>query len=700
LQDQRFRMTQIAAKGRPASDGEEDLSAGSDADMGIAEDCAPGDVADRRGAVEACEDIGTCAGEACAAPPVAVDDTEPQALAAPREKMPRTSGGASDAVPCGAQAQGSVRVSYRTFGGSPQQLEALPATAMVGDVRDALAALWEGTGKQPQVLLWRNQPLMDMDRTLAHAFDGEVDVELIVGLAREEAQESDSDEPVMERQHSGDVWDQRRQHAKREIRGGKNELRLPELRPFVIESCLRGMGYELPGLKTAQTIGSGSFGRVLKVCRIGDDEVLAMKRQPLGNFDLSSVAMLREISILNELKGAHNKHVVQILDTFITHPARDGKAEVWTILEYFPDNLEATQSEFDTEAGAQPVMFQILRGLESLHARDIVHRDLKPLNILVDRGLPLRVALCDFGMSRSVHGFAADSGALPLPRPPPSPGVAFTERIGTCFWRAPEMWGFADTSRMRGQDFKSIDVFAAGLIWAELLAGIRPIDACSADPPDFLLLEVLRKVDQPSGADLEGLGYTGETLRLVRDVLSGRTEGLLERWEAWGPVEPVEEQRRKWEAALRGGATTIDAWINRARQDSQREPCSGSASGALAVIRQATRFVYRERPAVQSLLSHPHFDELRAQQREEEDGGDMPPGRGPAPHVTGEALGRELMKVDVVLRRLSRTGPTCELPPPPPDLLRGNSGASSGGVSECVQIVSEQVREQIRQVRR
>ncbi len=46
-------------------------------------------------------------------------------------------------------------------------------------------------------------------------------------------------------------------------------------------------------------------------------------------------------------------------------------------------------------------MFQILRGLQYVHAHRIIHRDIKPQNILVDTKTN-SIKLADFGLARTI----------------------------------------------------------------------------------------------------------------------------------------------------------------------------------------------------------------------------------------------------------------------------------------------------------
>jgi len=273
---------------------------------------------------------------------------------------------------------------------------------------------------------------------------------------------------------------------------------------------------------------------------------------------------------------------------------------------------------FRTEEAARRVIFQVLVGLYSLHAADIVHRDLKPDNVLVDLGsappYTLRVALCDFNTSRSVHGFAPEPpehtsspqhGFTIAPELPQLPFVrTVSDRVTTSWWRAPEMWGWADTRQMTRRDLKSLDVFALGLVWAELLAVQSVLQYReSQDPPKFRLLEILQKVDRPTDADLNELGFSDDVSCFIRCVLSGNLEAL--RPEMTSPKWPLNIERR--EALLAAPCLSIHAWVRKNAWQMAEDSVTPD------LIASMSRFSYRERPTVATLVENQFFADLRAE---------------------------------------------------------------------------------------
>jgi serine/threonine protein kinase len=399
-----------------------------------------------------------------------------------------------------------------------------------------------------------------------------------------------------------DVWKEAQSHAVEKIlQGGAEKCELAMIPEPAMARLLTTRGYES---SNGKNLGKGSFGRVFPVRRVRDGKLFAVKRQFLGDFADDMVPVLRETSILNVLKGAAN--IVQIEDAFLMRPAK-GAAEVWSVLEHFPHNLHKVRHRFRSEDTAKHVVFQVLLGLLSLHSADIVHRDCKPENVLVDLGpappRTVRVALCDFNTSRSVHGFAA----APEVRSLPTPVIPFTrqvtDRVTTSWWRAPEMWGWADTRQMTKRDLKSLDIFALGLVWANLLAVQSVLDYWEGnDPPKYRLLEILQKVDRPTDSDLNELSFSDDVSCFIRCVLSENLEAL--RPELISPHWPRNQEKR--EELLKAPYMGIRQWV---RQNAWQ--CKED-SPTVDMIESMTRFSYRERPTVECLVASPFFGDLRA----------------------------------------------------------------------------------------
>eukprot|EP00933_Yihiella_yeosuensis_P042593 TRINITY_DN37212_c0_g1_i1.p1 TRINITY_DN37212_c0_g1~~TRINITY_DN37212_c0_g1_i1.p1 ORF type:complete len:761 (-),score=141.86 TRINITY_DN37212_c0_g1_i1:63-2084(-) len=407
-----------------------------------------------------------------------------------------------------------------------------------------------------------------------------------------------------------EVWNETRKCAvKRILEGRTNLSEVKDLPIGLVTKLLRSKGYELP-VSGLEVLGAGSFGRVFKVRRPKDGTRFAVKRQALGEAATDVVPVLRETSILNVLKGACN--VVQIEDAFLVRPPNCA-AEVWTVLEFFPQNLHRSCHRFRDEEPSRRVIFQVLAGLHSLHSADIIHRDLKPENLLVDFGpkppMTVHVSICDFGMSRSVHGFQDNYVSSSLSRDeliPPGAGRLsrkLSDRVTSCWWRAPEMWGWADTQKMTKTDLKSLDVFALGLVWAGLRARQSVIThEEGVDPPKFRLLEILRKVDKPNVEELGELGFSLDVSEFVCNVLDDNLEVVRAEMdpEAW----PENAEAR--EALLHEPYIGVREWVRRHAVSKDI-----SSSRALDLIEKSSRFSYTNRPTVLDLVEDPYFKDLR-----------------------------------------------------------------------------------------
>jgi serine/threonine-protein kinase len=120
-------------------------------------------------------------------------------------------------------------------------------------------------------------------------------------------------------------------------------------------------------------------------------------------------------------------------------------------------------------ARALGIIRQVLRALDHAHAAGVVHRDLKPDNImLVERdGQPDVVKILDFGIAKVTEPLSGKTGK------DGRPGEALTQAgviFGTPEYLSPEQ-ALGEPVDARA------DIYAAGVILYEMLAGRRPFES-------------------------------------------------------------------------------------------------------------------------------------------------------------------------------------------------------------------------------
>ena len=116
---------------------------------------------------------------------------------------------------------------------------------------------------------------------------------------------------------------------------------------------------------------------------------------------------------------------------------------------------------------ALDVMASVVRALAAAHRSGVVHRDLKPENImLLDSG---QVKVLDFGLARPIDSDSEEP----------------KRRAGTRAYMSPEQW-------RGGEIDERSDVWAAGLVFYELLVGAHPLA-----PLTMSRLETIADLDTP-----------------------------------------------------------------------------------------------------------------------------------------------------------------------------------------------------------
>ncbi|KAI0137280.1 kinase-like domain-containing protein [Xylariales sp. AK1849] len=225
-------------------------------------------------------------------------------------------------------------------------------------------------------------------------------------------------------------------------------------------------------------IGDGSFGSVVlarvrtagaSVARRGT--VIAIKTMKKTFESFSPCLELREVVFLRTLPP--HAHLVPALDIFLDPFSR----KLHIAMEYMEGNLYQLMKARDHKAldngSVKSVLFQIMQGLEHIHAHHFFHRDIKPENILVstsshqDSANSFRrysalvtppstpptytVKIADFGLARETHS------KLP-----------YTTYVSTRWYRAPEVL-------LRAGEYSApVDIWAVGAMAVEV-ATLKPL---------------------------------------------------------------------------------------------------------------------------------------------------------------------------------------------------------------------------------
>jgi eukaryotic-like serine/threonine-protein kinase len=149
------------------------------------------------------------------------------------------------------------------------------------------------------------------------------------------------------------------------------------------------------------------------------------------------------------------------------------------------------------------IALEVARALGHVHSHKIIHRDIKPENIHVDtQG---RVRLMDFGIAKSHDLHLTRTGFA----------------VGTPYYMAPEqVLGKAVTEQ--------VDVYAFGLVFYELLTGLKPLSGDSVERLFFMILT------EP--LDLEPLRQSGAPASIVDLVTRCAAKKPEERPAGFGAV--------------------------------------------------------------------------------------------------------------------------------------------------------------------
>ncbi|KAH0543895.1 hypothetical protein FGG08_001796 [Glutinoglossum americanum] len=225
-------------------------------------------------------------------------------------------------------------------------------------------------------------------------------------------------------------------------------------------------------------IGDGSFGSVVlarvrsggaHVARRGT--IVAVKTMKKTFDSFSPCLELREVIFLRSLPV--HPHLVPALDIFLDPISK----KLHICMEYMDGNLYQLMKARDHKSldgtSVKSILYQILSGLDHIHANGFFHRDIKPENILVSTSSPqdssttfrrysslvtppstppsYTVKIADFGLAREIKS------KLP-----------YTTYVSTRWYRAPEVL-------LRAGEYSApVDIWAIGAMAVEV-ATLKPL---------------------------------------------------------------------------------------------------------------------------------------------------------------------------------------------------------------------------------
>ncbi|KAI1418107.1 kinase-like protein [Hypoxylon sp. FL1857] len=246
----------------------------------------------------------------------------------------------------------------------------------------------------------------------------------------------------------------------------------------------RGSSTPQPGFaledrfEVLKEIGDGSFGSVAlarvrtagaSVARRGT--VIAIKTMKKTFESFTPCLELREVVFLRTLPP--HQHLVPALDIFLDPFTK----KLHICMEYMEGNLYQLMKARDHKpldnGSVKSILFQIMQGLEHIHAHHFFHRDIKPENILVTTS----------GHQDSVNSFRRYSALMTPPSTPPAYTVKiadfglarethsklpYTTYVSTRWYRAPEVL-------LRAGEYSApVDIWAVGAMAVEI-ATLKPL---------------------------------------------------------------------------------------------------------------------------------------------------------------------------------------------------------------------------------
>jgi tetratricopeptide (TPR) repeat protein len=218
------------------------------------------------------------------------------------------------------------------------------------------------------------------------------------------------------------------------------------------------LGTRVGPYRIDRVLGAGGMGRVYLAERVDGAFERQVAIKVVNPFATEEDVIERLETECRMLAALDHPNIATLLDA-----GRMADGRLYFVMEYI-DGLPITQYAEGRNLSFRErlrLMRQVCDAVAFAHRNLIVHRDLKPANILVDAGGTPK--LLDFGIAKALTRAGLEAGDPTHP----------------LFRRATR--GYASPEQLRGETAHTgMDVYALGVVFHELICGLRPVEL----PPD------------------------------------------------------------------------------------------------------------------------------------------------------------------------------------------------------------------------
>jgi serine/threonine-protein kinase len=307
--------------------------------------------------------------------------------------------------------------------------------------------------------------------------------------------------------------------------------------------------------RLTRLLGDGGMGSVYEALHavLGTRVAIKVLHPELGGRSGLVERFLQEARVAAQIRSPYVVHVIDVDrtpdgDAYIVMDLLEGEA-LSSVLE--------RQHKLPVRTACQYTL-QILEALEAAHALGVIHRDLKPENVFVTfvAGRPV-LKLIDFGIAKARRTDQQQKNLTVA-------GVV----MGTAEYMAPEQARSADKVDARA------DIYAAGVMLYEMIAGTRPVSGEDARVIAF-------KVEQGDIVPLVQVApdVPREIAGLVHRAMAARPEL---RFATATEMRLALEKARRAGTAVMGAAAVTNAPIHHETGAGMQQAPSARATGGEA----------------------------------------------------------------------------------------------------------------------